>query len=68
MNIFHFQIAHVKFFTSRGTLCGWNDARARGCDALVAKGAGDVSSPVRGRFSCDEGVAPTLGDAASQLP
>jgi hypothetical protein len=68
MNKLLFQIPHVKFFTSRGIHFGWNDARARSCDALVAEGVGDASSPVPDHFSRDDGVAPTLGDAASQLP
>src|ERR1017187_1003692 len=48
---------------------------ASSCDAPVAEGVGDASSPepaakpngVPG-FSCDEGVAATFCDEASQLP
>jgi hypothetical protein len=68
MNLFHFQITHVKFFTSRGLLFGWNDARARSCDALVVECISDASSPVPGYFSRDEGVVLTLCAVASQLP
>ena len=68
MNKLHSKIAHVKFFTSCGILFGWNDVRARSCDALVAESLGDASSPVPDRLSRDEGVAHTLCDGASQLP
>jgi hypothetical protein len=50
------------------------EAGARSCDAPVAEGAGDASSPEpatqpNGMFglSRDEGVAPTFCDGASQL-
>ena len=52
-----------------------NAVRAGSCDAPVAEGAGDASSPKpagkpsAGRvFPRDEGVAPTFCDGASQLP